>query len=136
MAAATASQTDAQFDHGPTALDQRAEGPMVPGFRDSLVAEKLHSDVNAEEAADKSVTTRVYEQMTSFNRLVTGGVTLAVGILVYNEVVGALPSGEGAINQTLVTSTVESAFQLAPVALIVLIAAFILAQVMGFRMGN
>lgn len=71
-------------------------------------------------------------QMTTMNRLVVGGVTLAVGVLVYNEVVGALPNSGGAINQTAIDGTVESAFQLAPVALIVLISAVILRQVDAF----
>jgi hypothetical protein len=78
-----------------------------------------------------------HDQMMSFNRLVVGGVTLAVGILVYNEIIGALPTGGNeAINQTPVTSTVESAFVLAPVALLVIIAAVILANVSNFGRGG
>jgi uncharacterized membrane protein len=96
-------------------------------------ATEIEVDAQSETTEDKSLTQRAFGQMSSFNRLVTGGVTLAVGILVYNEVIGALPNSNGAINQTGVTTTVESAFQLAPVALIVIIAAVILAQVMGFR---
>lgn len=129
MAASSATATT----DAPTALSQLGgDGPTVPGFRDSQVSENLQADVEADDSS-KAVSTRVFEQMSSFNRLVTGGVTLAVGILVYNEVIGALPDSSGAINQSAVTTTVESAFQLAPVALIVIIAAVILAQVMGFR---
>jgi len=96
------------------------------------------TDIDVQTTDDESagLVERAYGQMASFNRLVTGGVTLAVGILVYNEVIGALPDSGGAINQTGVTTTVESAFQLAPVALIVIIAAVILAQVGGFMGGR
>jgi len=115
------------------------EGPTVDGFRDSQVAESLAADIDVSEDApdsEKSLTTRVFDQMVSFQRLVVGGVTLAVGVLVYNEVVGALPNSNGAINQTPINGTVESAFALAPVALIVIIAAVILAQVGGFMGGG
>ena len=61
--------------------------------------------------------------------------TLIVGILIFNQVQDALPSTSGGINETPVVSTIESSFQLAPVVLIVLVAALILAQVAGFR-GN
>jgi hypothetical protein len=133
MAATTATAAADKYSATPDALEQRETGPMVPGFRDSQVADSLQRDEGVEEESERGLTTRVFDQMASFNRLVTGGVTLAVGILVYNEVIGALPDSGGAINQTGVTTTVESAFQLAPVALIVIIAAVILAQVMGFR---
>lgn len=115
------------------------EGPTVDGFRDAELDEALLSQGETEDT-DASVREKVYDgakrrydQMATMNRLVTGGVTLAVGVLVYNEVVAALPNGGGAINQTAIDGTVESAFVLAPVALIVLISAFILAQVSGFR---
>lgn len=115
------------------------DSPTIDGFRDATVDEVLVADSTGDES-DVSMKEKVYdgakrkyEQMATMNRLVTGGVTLAVGVLVYNEVVGALPSGTNeAINQTAIDGTVESAFTLAPVALIVLIAAFILAQVSGF----
>ncbi len=133
MAGTAAATTEST--HSITALEQQGgEGPAVPGFRDSQVADKLADD-HGKADADKSVTTRVYEQMVTFQRLVTGGVTLAVGILVYNEVVGALPDSNGAINQTAVNGPVESAFTLAPIALLVIVAALILNQVMGFG-GN
>jgi len=74
--------------------------------------------------------------MMSFNALVTASVTLVVGILIFNQVLSALPETSGGINATPVTSTIESAFTLAPVVLIVLVAALVLAQVAGFRGGG
>jgi hypothetical protein len=71
--------------------------------------------------------------MVGFNSLVTAAVTLIVGILIFNEVESALPSTTGGIDEAPVISTIESAFQLAPVVLIVLVAALILFQVAGFR---
>jgi hypothetical protein len=71
--------------------------------------------------------------MVSFNRMVTAAVTLIVGILIFNQVQSALPSTGGGINETPVINTIESAFELAPVVLVVLVAALILAQVAGFR---
>jgi len=133
MATTVADAENAQNPISP--LEQLGgDGPMVDGFRDSQVAESLAEDYDVSDstaAEDKSVTTRVFDQMIQFQRLVVGGVTLAVGVLVYNEVIGALPSGGGAINQTNITGTVESAFTLAPVALIVIVAALVLAQVGG-----
>jgi len=82
--------------------------------------------------------TRRADQMMSFQSMVTAAVTLIVGILIFNEVESALPTfdyanNSGVVNPGPVVSTVESAFQLAPVVLIVLVAALILAQVAGFR---
>jgi len=71
--------------------------------------------------------------MMSFQSMVTAAVTLIVGILIFNQVESALPDTAGGVNSTPVISTIESAFQLAPVVLIVLVAALILAQVAGFR---
>jgi hypothetical protein len=84
-------------------------------------------------ADERKVVTRSADQMVSFNRMVTAAVTLIVGILIFNQVESALPETTGGINSTPVTSTIESAFQLAPVVLIVLVAALVLAQVAGFR---
>ena len=77
--------------------------------------------------------TRCADQMMSFQSMVTAAVTLIVGILIFNQVESALPDTAGGVNSTPVISTIESAFQLAPVVLIVLVAALILAQVAGFR---
>jgi len=77
--------------------------------------------------------TRRADQMMSFNSLVTASVTLIVGILIFNEVQTALPETSGGINETGVVTTIESAFQLAPVVLIVLVAALILARGVGGR---
>jgi len=77
--------------------------------------------------------TRRADQMLSFQSMVTAAVTLIVGILIFNEVQAALPSTTGGIDETTIVSTIESAFQLAPVVLIVLVAALILAQVAGFN---
>ena len=80
-----------------------------------------------------AIVTRRADQMMSFNSLITASVTLIVGILIFNEVQASLPDTAGGINETGVVTTIESAFQLAPVVLIVLVAALILAQVAGFR---
>jgi len=77
--------------------------------------------------------TRQADQMGSFNAMVTAAVTLIVGILIFNQVETALPDTTGGINETPIISTIDSAFELAPVVLIVLVAALILAQVAGFR---
>lgn len=95
-------------------------------------------DTKASEGAGRptdkpGLKTRIHEQMVSFNRLVTAAVTLIVGVLVFNQILDSLPSTTGGINRTGITSTIESAFQLAPVVLIVLVAALVLAQVAGFR---
>jgi hypothetical protein len=82
---------------------------------------------------DAKLVTRQADQMASFNQMVTAAVTLIVGILIFNQVQTALPSTSGGINETPIVSTIESAFDLAPVVLIVLIAGLILAQVGGFR---
>jgi hypothetical protein len=65
--------------------------------------------------------------------MVTAAVTLIIGVLVFNQILGALPTSSTGINRTGIVNTVESAFQLAPVVLIVLVAALVLAQVSGFR---
>lgn len=83
--------------------------------------------------SERTVVTRSADQMMSFNRMVTAAVTLIVGILIFNQVENALPDTGGGINETPVVGTIESAFQLAPVVLIVLVAALVLAQVAGFR---
>jgi len=80
-----------------------------------------------------AIVTRRADQMMSFNSLITASVTLIVGILIFNEVQAALPDTAGGINESGVVTTIESAFQLAPVVLIVLVAALILAQVAGFQ---
>jgi len=80
--------------------------------------------------------TRRADQMLSFQSMVTAAVTLIVGILIFNEVQAALPSTTGGIDESTIVSTIESAFQLAPVVLIVLVAALILAQVAGFNTGR
>lgn len=66
--------------------------------------------------------------------MVTAAITLIVGVLVFNQILSALPSTSGGVNRTAITGVVDSAFQLAPVVLIVLVAALILAQVSGFDM--
>jgi hypothetical protein len=78
----------------------------------------------------------IYGQMMTFNRIITGGITIIIGVLVYNQVFDALPSTTGAIDATAISSTVESAMLLAPVALIVLVSAVILGYVSGFGGGG
>lgn len=87
----------------------------------------------AAETDTPSIATRVHDQMVSFNRMVTAAVTLIVGVLVFNQILDALPQTTGGINRSGIVSTVSSAFTLAPVVLIVLVAALVLAQVAGFR---
>jgi hypothetical protein len=80
----------------------------------------------------RTLVTRSADQMATFRAMAAAAVTLVVSILIYNSVVDALPdtSGvSGAINLSEVTPTIESAFVLAPVALIVLIAAIVLRQI-------
>lgn len=84
------------------------------------------------------IVTRRADQMLSFQRMVTAAVTLIVGILVFNQVESALPSfdyanNSGVVDPGPVVGTIESAFQIAPVVLIVLVAGLILAQVSGFN---
>jgi len=87
----------------------------------------------ASPADEPGLTTRIHSQMVSFNRMVTAAVTLIVGVLVFNQILSALPTTSAGINRTGIVSTIESAFVLAPVVLIVLVAALVLAQVAGFR---
>jgi hypothetical protein len=74
--------------------------------------------------------------MATFNGLVASAVTLVVGVLIYNNVFDALPDTTGAINGSDVSATIESAFLLAPVALIVTVAALVLIQIGGLRGGG
>ena len=88
----------------------------------------------AATASHKPATvTRRHSQGASFNRMVTAAVTLIVGVLVFNQILDALPETTAGINRSGIVSTIESSFQLAPVVLIVLVAALVLAQVSGFR---
>jgi len=84
-------------------------------------------------ATKAKLVTRSADQMATFNSMVASAVTLIVGILIYNNVFDALPNTAGAINGSNVSDTIESAFLLAPVALIVLVAALVLAQIGGLR---
>ncbi len=72
----------------------------------------------------------------AFRSVITAGITIIIGVLVYNQVFDALPSTTGAINATAISNTVESAMLLAPVALIVLVSAVILGYVSGFGGGG
>lgn len=83
--------------------------------------------------ASAETVTRRHSQGASFNRMVTAAVTLIVGVLVFNQILDALPETSAGINRTGISETIGSAFQLAPVVLIVLVAALVLAQVSGFR---
>jgi hypothetical protein len=82
------------------------------------------------------VITRKADQMGSFNMMVTSAVTLIVGVLIFNQVETALPDTTGGINSSGIVETIDSAFTLAPVVLIVLVAAIILVQVRGFQGGR
>jgi hypothetical protein len=82
-------------------------------------------------APESQLVTRTADQMTTFNSLVAAAVTLIVGVLIYNNIFDALPDTGGAINGSSVSNTIESAFLLAPVALIVLVASLVLLQIGG-----
>jgi len=88
------------------------------------------------KAGDAELVTRSANQMGTFNNLVAAAITLIVGVLVYNETFAALPNVDGAINGTEVSSTVESAFTLAPVVLIVIVAVLVLANISAFGGGG
>jgi len=89
------------------------------------------------QSSHRQLVTRTADQMRTFNVIVASAVTLIVGVLIYNEVFAALPTSEtGAISAANVSATIESAFQLAPVALIVVVAALVLAQVGGLSGGR
>jgi len=83
--------------------------------------------------ASPETVTRRHSQGASFNRMVTAAVTLIIGVLVFNQILDSLPAVNSGINRTGIADTIGSAFQLAPVVLIVLVAALVLAQVSGFR---
>jgi hypothetical protein len=83
-------------------------------------------------ASQGDLVTRRHNQSLTFNRLVVAAITLIVGVLVFNQVLDSLPSTSGGINRTNIVGTIESAMVLAPVVLIVLVAALILAQVTDF----
>ncbi len=87
-------------------------------------------------ARESQLVTRTADQMMTFNSMVAAAVTLIVGVLIYNNVFDALPDTTGAINGTTVSGTIESAFLLAPVALIVLVASLVLAQIGGLSRGG
>jgi len=87
-------------------------------------------------ARQSQLVTRTADQMMTFNSMVAAAVTLIVGVLIYNNVFDALPDTTGAINGTTVSGTIESAFLLAPVALIVLVASLVLAQIGGLSRGG
>jgi hypothetical protein len=83
-------------------------------------------------ATNTPTVTRQHDQGGTFNTMVTAAITLIVGVLVFNQILGALPETSGGVNRTDIVGVIDSAFQLAPVVLIVLVAALVLAQVSGF----
>jgi len=80
-----------------------------------------------------NLVTRKASQMVTFNSMVVSAITLIVGVLIFNSVESSLPSTTGGIDQTPIVDTIGSAFELAPIVLVVLVAALILAQVSSFR---
>jgi len=80
-----------------------------------------------------NIVTRKASQMVTFNSMVVSAITLIVGVLIFNSVESSLPSTTGGIDQTPIVSTIGSGFELAPIVLVVLVAALILAQVSSFR---
>jgi|AKVG01.1.fsa_nt_gi hypothetical protein len=82
--------------------------------------------------------TRCADQSSTFIRVTSAAVTLVVGVLVFDSILNAIPDFDFANNSNVIDPTgavdvVESAFQLAPVAALVIIAGLILSQVAGFR---
>ena len=75
------------------------------------------------------------DQVATFTRLVAGAVTLIVGVLIFNEIEAALPNTSTGIDQTSIVSDIATAMELAPIVLLVIVAALVLAQVSGFG-GN
>ena len=94
------------------------------------------SNLGTDNCQTTGTKSRIYGQMMTFNRIITGGITIIIGVLVYNQVFDALPATTGAIDATAISNTVESAMLLAPVALIVLVSAVILGYVSGFGGGG
>jgi hypothetical protein len=80
-----------------------------------------------------NIVTRKASQVVTFNSMVVGAITLIIGVLVFNQVETSLPTTTGGIDQAPIISTIGSAFELAPIVLVVLVASLILAQVSGFR---
>jgi len=74
-------------------------------------------------------------QTATFTRLVAGATTLIVGVLVFNEIEAALPTTNTGIDQTTIVNDIATAMELAPIVLLVIVAALVLAQVGGFG-GN
>ena len=77
------------------------------------------------------------DQVATFTRLVAGAVTLIVGVLIFNEIEAALPdpANTSGIDQTAIVGDIATAMELAPIVLLVIVAALVLAQVSGFG-GN
>lgn len=102
----------------------------------SVAVTDSDSNLRIDTRSKAGFKSRIYGQMMTFNRIITGGITIIIGVLVYNQVFDALPATTGAIDATAISNTVESAMLLAPVALIVLVSAVILGYVSGFGGGG
>jgi len=101
-----------------------------------MLTSDVMSAMGITQTGDRQLVTRRADQMGTFNTLVSSAITLIIGVLVYNEVFASLPNVDGAINGTSVSNTVESAFTLAPVVLIVLVAVLVLANIGGLAGGG
>jgi hypothetical protein len=66
-----------------------------------------------------------------FTRMIQIAVTLAVGVLITGEIFNALPSNSGPLGNasTQVESLTATAFELAPVVLVVIVAALVIGVV-------
>jgi len=84
-------------------------------------------------ASEPSLVTRTADQATTFVRMTTAGVTVATGILIFNSVNKSVQTTTGGIDKTPVVDTLQSAFSLFPIILIVIVSVMILDQVAGFR---
>ena len=56
-------------------------------------------------------------------------------MLIFNEIEAALPDSQSGIDQTAIVGDIATAMELAPIVLLVIVAALVLAQVSGFG-GN
>lgn len=119
-------------------VKDRASGAAdrLEAGRDSLADEYNleHVVAKTDEKLDEAGRTIKHGQMSSrFTMMVQAAVTLAVGVLIVGSIFDALPAVDGpmsqAANQT--EQLTGTAFELAPIVLIVIVAALVLRIVRG-----
>lgn len=119
-------------------VKDRASGAAdrLESGRDQLAEEHglEHVVAKTDEWADDVGRTIKNGQMTSrFTLMVQAAVTLAVGVLIVGSIFDALPSVDGPMaNASIqVQQLTGTAFELAPIVLIVIVAALVLSIVRG-----